>query len=566
MPNQIAVLQDRKGELACIHDVEKISIFEEAKGFTPIKEIKISLIENSTTGLRALSENLSNSLGECKILLGKLMTGIFYQTMIKNGFILLEADSFHASLLDEIFTDFKENISESIDSTKVHKDEKSEIKQSSKLFDSNKDMETSIYNDTLKIPQKPIPIDNYGNYFLDFNKLQKFNPDITSKKALLPFLSHETFKSLTILCDHIMPWLDTFCDDHSMTYNHYRDDGITKVIITHKYYDKEIMPTKYGNLHGFTSESFYPNKQLKEVMLHEKNILKTPYGQMIPKYQMSSVRDKYRFPLTFFPNGNLKSIYLEERIWVDTCIGKLQVEFLTFYEDGKLHRIFPKYGQLSGYWSENMEYEEEPDFNLELIPCKINHKVSSFTFYKSGELSSLTLLSLGRIKINTSVGKILGRNGIALYKSGKLKSLEPAYPTKIVTEFGTFTAYDTQALGIHAEKNSLEFDENGQLIKVAIIGECLEVKRDNETLSFSPKLQPSRLNPEQLELLPIYITFSPEYLTVKEAYKKEHQYSRLHYKFKFLPFSQYCSSLVLGVCSSCNKCNSITTHDAIVDI
>jgi hypothetical protein len=524
MLEQIAILQDDEGKLANLNNVVKISIYEETKGLTPVQEFSVSKVIKTTKGLRDFSESLSHRLGTCKILLGSLMTGIFFQTMTKKGFTLLEADSYDAAVLEVIFADRK--------------------------------MKQDIQENTLlDVPKKPEPVDQEGNYFLDFYQLQKLHPEISSKKAILPFLSHELFVSLTLICSHVMPWLDNFCEEHNLTYSTKREAGAYRVVITHKRCKEELV-TKYGDLSGYVSDVYHSYHQLKEVMLTQRNVLTTPYGKLIPKYQMTSERDKFRNSLSFYPNGNLKSIYLEERVSVSTSIGTMNAEFLTFYEGEELHRIFPKYGQLSGYWSEENEYEQEAAYQLELIPCIINNKIASFTFYPQGELAAATIISSQKLTIDTPVGKIQGRHGVALYKNGKLKSMEPLLPTKISTVLGTATVYDTQAVGMNAEKNSLEFGEDGTLIGMAVVAESLRITGESEEVIYSPSLQPSRIDPEQLELLPLYLSLTKEYLSIRCASRQEYRYSRESNEFQLIPFSSYCSSLVMGGCGSCNGCKS----------
>ena len=523
MLEQIAVLQDDEGNLANLNDVVKVSIYEETKGLTPIGEFSVAKVIKTTKGLRDFSEYLSNRLGNCKLILGRLLTGIFFQTMTKKGFTLLEANSYDNTLLEVIFTERK--------------------KKSEK------------YHETLPIvPKKPEPIDQVGNYYFDFYQLQKRHPEITSKKALLPFLSHEVFVSLTLICNHIMPWLDVFCEGHNLTYHSKRKDGLYHVIITH-IRDKQELVTKYGSLKGYVSEVYYSYHQLKELMLTQRNMLTTPYGILVPKYQMTNQRDKFRNSLSFYPNGNLKSIYLEERISVESSVGKVKAEFLTFYEDGGIHRIFPKYGQISGYWSEENEYEQETEYRLELSPCTITNKITSFTFYPQQELEAVTILSTETLFIDTPIGRIQGRHGCALYRNGKIKSMEPASPTKISTVFGLATVYDTQALAMNAEKNSLEFDEEGALVGMAVVGESLQILGEDGDMVYSPMIQPSRIDPEQLELLPLYITLTSKYLLIRNIARQEYKFDRKDHRFLFIPFTSYCNSLVTGACSSCSGCN-----------
>jgi hypothetical protein len=425
---------------------------------------------------------------------------------------------------------------------------------------SEKEEKEEREDDLPKVPLEPEPVDHEGNYFFDFYQLQKEHPEISSKKALLPFLCNELFLSLTLTCSHEMPWLNPFCEEHNLDYEASRQEGLYQVVISHKTCKTDkSMTTKYGKLEGYVSDVYHSNHQLKEVMLTQRNELLTPFGKLIPKYQVTEARDKFRNSLSFFSNGNLKSIYLEERIYVNTSIGSVIAEFLTFYEGGSIHRIFPKYGQLSGFWSEENEYENEPIFHLDLRPCRIDNKVTSFTFYPQGELAAFTIANTERISIDTPLGRLNGRHGLALHQNGNIKSMEPAYPIKLQTILGTATVYDTQAIGIHADKNSLEFDKEGELISMAVVAESLRVEGDFENVVISPKCVASQLDPEQREILPIYISITPEFIKIRKVMEQESQYKRDSYRFCLEPYQQYCSNLVTGGCTSCSGCSSLAS-------
>ncbi len=55
----------------------------------------------------------------------------------------------------------------------------------------------------------PVETQTPGIYFLDLAQLQKECPEISSKKALLPFFSNTPFLELQLVCAHIPPWLET---------------------------------------------------------------------------------------------------------------------------------------------------------------------------------------------------------------------------------------------------------------------------------------------------------------------------------------------------------------------
>jgi hypothetical protein len=60
----------------------------------------------------------------------------------------------------------------------------------------------------LYYPTEPIETREKGIYELDMKKLQESHPEISSKMAIIPFLNNVKFYSLTIYCNHVMPWFD----------------------------------------------------------------------------------------------------------------------------------------------------------------------------------------------------------------------------------------------------------------------------------------------------------------------------------------------------------------------
>ena len=46
-----------------------------------------------------------------------------------------------------------------------------------------------------------------GYYLIDLNELQFTKPELTSKKAIIPFLDKFEFDTLEVICCHIPPWL-----------------------------------------------------------------------------------------------------------------------------------------------------------------------------------------------------------------------------------------------------------------------------------------------------------------------------------------------------------------------
>ena len=206
MGNKIAVFLGANKKTADLYSVCSVKIYERfLEEWLEVSEFPFMLKnESSAEEMRSLMKSLILKLDNCKIIIVKELIGIPYHILDKEGFIICEAEEFSFGILDAVYNDFC-----------VEKEEEEKAEE--------------IY-----VPTCPQPMDDMGNYFLDFNAVQKYKPEVSSKKALLPFFSNELFLSLTLICSHIMPWLDNFFEEHNLEYSHKREDGLYTLYITHK--------------------------------------------------------------------------------------------------------------------------------------------------------------------------------------------------------------------------------------------------------------------------------------------------------------------------------------------
>ncbi|RDU23139.1 Fe-only nitrogenase accessory AnfO family protein [Anaerosacchariphilus polymeriproducens] len=202
MSNKVAILKDKNENITDIYNLSKIDIYER----NTIWKISYTIddIEPIMTNLitiRIFLEQIMKQLKDCKIIVGKTIVGIPFHILDRNGYVLCESEAFSIKLLDQLYFDYclegkKDNIQES-----------------------------------KYVPGVPQPFDHDGNYFFDFIEVQKYRPEITSKKALIPFLSNELFKTLTIQCSHIMPWLESFLNLKKYQFKIKREQGKYLIVI-----------------------------------------------------------------------------------------------------------------------------------------------------------------------------------------------------------------------------------------------------------------------------------------------------------------------------------------------
>lgn len=206
MDYKIGVLMDDKKKITDLFHMTYISIFELKKDWEVVKTLDSIQVDTSSAAmLRTSIEVIVKQLDACKILIGTSIIGMPYHVFERNGFVLCEADELDKKLLDQVYEDYCR--------------------------------EKDVQDEELlePIPTSPQPVDNDGNFFFDFIKSQKYHPEVSSKKALLPFLSHELFQTLTIVCSHIMPWLGEFIKSRGQKMNSKREDGRYTIIISHEF-------------------------------------------------------------------------------------------------------------------------------------------------------------------------------------------------------------------------------------------------------------------------------------------------------------------------------------------
>ena len=182
MSKEIAVFLDTSGQTISFNEAGIVKVYAKKNDeWDVVKEYKFSL--DNDMNLKLMRESITvvvETIEPCKVIVAKTVTGIPYNILEKNGYNIWEIEGEPKDFLDYVLA-------------------KEEVEESSKLGP-NEQRET--------MPEKPIETDKDGCYYIDFKKLQEVNKNITSKKALLPFLRNKTFYELEIIFSHIPPWFD----------------------------------------------------------------------------------------------------------------------------------------------------------------------------------------------------------------------------------------------------------------------------------------------------------------------------------------------------------------------
>lgn len=320
----------------------------------------------------------------------------------------------------------------------------------------------------------------------------------------------------------------------------------------------ETVNTKYGTLIGVTAYETFFDGQVNECIVGQENEIVTDYGTFIPQYSViepSLNRAKKRRPsVSFYDNGNVKSLALENQSKVKTPIGDMPAELVTFYKNGKLNRVFPLNGQINGFWSEEDEESLCESFSFTFPFGEFLAKIIGIRFYDTGEIKSITLWPGEVIKIKTSQGLIEVKTGISLYKSGAIESVEPSKPVRVSSPVGLIRAHDNDIVGVHGDSNSLKFWESGQLKQLTTYENSLVIKHKNGVIMvIEPEEVPSYVDINDTMVQGIKLMFDDKYLTVLGC--KSYKFSLKDHKFK-VKLTSFSDSACGGMCSSCSSCPS----------
>jgi hypothetical protein len=267
--------------------------------------------------------------------------------------------------------------------------------------------------------------------------------------------------------------------------------------------------TKYGLIKDTVLADFYQNGSIKRCVVKQRNEIQLACGTLIPQYQEDGKRKKLVKSMTFYQDGSLESIILEDITMVETKLGSIPAEMISFYESGAVKRIFPSFGTITAFWTEKDEEEFSPELSLDLPFGAFHGKAINLMFYETGELRSMTLWPKDSMVIETPAGKIRTRIGFSLYRDGNIKSLEPQEPAPVNTKIGVIPAYDPDAMGIDGDKNSLNFAKDGSVDFMLTSGASVTVLRENKKIGeHEPYSKKCEYFDNELALEPMKISFA----------------------------------------------------------
>jgi hypothetical protein len=317
-------------------------------------------------------------------------------------------------------------------------------------------------------------------------------------------------------------------------------------------------PTRYGMLQHISEYSLYPDKSMKECMLMDKVVLTTGHGDLIPQYEFSENRRKYIYSLSLYEDGALRKIALNDKTKIMTPLGSMEAELITFYQSGKLKRLFPLNGRISAYWDEDEEYKLATKEMIELPGQTVSAKIIAYNFYESGTLKSITLWPKEVIKLNSPIGEVRVRIGVSFYENGNLKSMEPSFPLAVQTPIGEIKAFDLNADGISGDRNSVVFSEIGSIQELITSGIKITVQgsEGNTPVEYSP-VQDCDEDGIEISFQPLKIVFDQDIV----RFNDQDEYKITENSFRIERYH----SKAPGMCSDCSSCGACASCDTSTD-
>lgn len=237
----------------------------------------------------------------------------------------------------------------------------------------------------------------------------------------------------------------------------------------------------------------------------------TKYGELIPQHTADDLRKKEILPVEYHGSGTPKSVPLETQTVIPTPAGDIPAELVSFHKNGTINRVFPLNGKLSGYWSEADEMELARPVKLLTPVGAITACIISISFYDDETLRSITFCPGETVAIATPTGFYETRIGVSFYPDGAVQSLEPARPIPVKTMAGEIMAYDPDAIGVNGDKNSLIFDNKGNVVQATTtLSQIKVVKSSGETTHFAPEYRDSYCGDSEQEIIPMIVGFQEQ--------------------------------------------------------
>lgn len=177
MAREIAVFVNQQGRCASVLTPGKVVIYrKEAGDWQPGRELEFMLDQGR--GMRELRLQIAELiafLGNCTIFVAQSVIGVAYFELEKAQVTIWEFEGAPAEFLDHILAEEEARV------------------------------EAVLPAVAIPVCEETAP----GCFAISIKEIQENELGITSKQILLPLIGKKNFASLTILCNHVPPWLET---------------------------------------------------------------------------------------------------------------------------------------------------------------------------------------------------------------------------------------------------------------------------------------------------------------------------------------------------------------------
>ncbi|CDM70244.1 hypothetical protein CM240_3127 [Clostridium bornimense] len=286
---------------------------------------------------------------------------------------------------------------------------------------------------------------------------------------------------------------------------------------------------KYGTLNNAVITERYSNGEVESFKVEEENTIHINGHTLIPRYTIEETRTRESPAIRLYKTGEIKSIDLEKSTTISIKDYTFNVEKIVFYKSGAVKKIFPLNGKVSGYWTQDDEYNLAESYKFKFDFTEFSAKLISIKFYDDEKIKSITLWPREKIIIHHNNLIIENRIGFSLYKSGKIMTCEPSKPVYINTPIGKIKAYDINSIGIHGEDNSLKFNEDGTIRALKTSTNTIVVINNNDgrLKVHQPRSVSLYANSDLKELTTVDVEFDNDNVIIN----KDYIYNRKEYYF-----------------------------------
>lgn len=250
--------------------------------------------------------------------------------------------------------------------------------------------------------------------------------------------------------------------------------------------------TPLGPIEALPAVEYHPDGRLRSCIAAEPCVLHAACGDLVPQHLSRDLRKRRLPAISFFDNGMPRTVPLQEQTTVDTPLGPLPAEQVTFHENGALHRVFPLNGCLSGHWTQEDEARLASPLTIDTPSGRLTATCIALRFSPAGALLGLTLWPGEEIDVPCPCGVLPVRMGVAYREDGTVRSVEPARPVPVPTPLGEILAFDPDAVGVSGDVNSLGFAGDGTVERLSTVSNVFALPRPGGVLRVRP---PMRVNP-----------------------------------------------------------------------